>query len=81
MNWDLFGMWHSMGATAQGVVIVLLAMSATSIGISVDRSLRYRAARRASRAFVHQVAESLADGRVREAISVESETRGATSPK
>ena len=70
MNWNLFGMWHSMGATAQGVVIVLLAMSATSIGIAVDRSLRYRAARRTSRAFVRQVAESLADGKVADAISV-----------
>jgi biopolymer transport protein ExbB len=70
MNWDLFGMWHSMGATAQGVVIVLLAMSATSIGIAIDRGLRYGSARSASRAFVQQVAESLADGKVAEAISV-----------
>ncbi len=42
MNWNLFGMWHSMGATAQGVVIVLLVMSATSIGIAIDRGVRYR---------------------------------------
>lgn len=70
MNWNLIGMWHSMSATAQGVVIVLLAMSAASLWITVDRALRYRAARRASRAFVHQVAASLAGGNMAEAISV-----------
>jgi len=70
MNWNLFGMWHSMSATAQGVVIVLLAMSATSVAIALDRALRYGSARRASRRFVQQVAESLAEGNVAEAISV-----------
>src|SRR5260370_1437798 len=70
MNWNLFGMWHSMSATAQGVVMVLLGMSATSVAITLDRALRYRSARRASRRFVQQVAESLADGNVAEAISV-----------
>src|ERR1700719_5391693 len=75
MNWDLFGMWHSMSTTAQGVVIVLLAMSATSVGISVDRSLRYRAARRQSRTFIRQVAGWLADGNVAEAISVAKQNK------
>lgn len=75
MNWNLIGMWHSMSVTAQGVVIVLLAMSATSLGIAVDRALRYRSARRASRAFVHQVAGSLANGNVAEAISVANRNR------
>ena len=70
MNWDLFGMWHAMSATAQGVVIMLLAMSATSAGIAADRGLRYRAARRASRKFVEQVAAPLAEGNVAAAISV-----------
>jgi hypothetical protein len=70
MNWNLFGMWHSMSSTAQGVVIILLAMSATSVGIAVDRGLRYRAARRASRKFVQQVAAPLAEGDVAATISV-----------
>jgi biopolymer transport protein ExbB len=75
MNWNLIGMWHSISVTAQGVVIVLLAISTTSLAITVDRALRYRSARRASRAFVHQVAASLADGNVAEAISVAKRNR------
>src|SRR5260370_42697388 len=65
-----WGMWLSRRATAPGVVMVLLGMSATSVAITLDRALRYRSARRASRRFVQQVAESLADGNVAEAISV-----------
>ena len=44
MDWNLAGMLHSMSMTAQGVVVMLLLMSAISIGLAVERGLRYSVA-------------------------------------
>src|SRR5260370_36600201 len=62
MNWNLFGVWHSMSATAQGVVMVLLGMSATSVAITLDRALRYGPARVACGRVGQQGAECMGVG-------------------
>jgi hypothetical protein len=55
MDWNLMSMLHSMSVTAKGVVVMLLLMSAISIGLALERALRYSVARNQSRAFVAQV--------------------------
>jgi biopolymer transport protein ExbB len=70
MDWDLAGMLHSMSVTAKGVVVMLLLMSAISIGLAVERGLRYAVARNQSRAFVLQVTPVLEQGKIDEAISI-----------
>ena len=70
MDWNLMGMLHSMSVTAKGVVVMLLLMSAISIGLAVERGLRYSVARNQSRAFVQEVTSVLEDGKLDEAISI-----------
>jgi biopolymer transport protein ExbB len=70
MDWNLMGMLHSMSMTAKGVVVMLLLMSAISIGLAVERGLRYSVARNQSRMFVQQVTPVLEDGKLDEAISI-----------
>ncbi len=70
MDWDLVSMMHAMSVTAKGVVIVLLLMSAISIGLAIERGLRYAVARNQSRAFVLQVTPALEEGKLEEAISI-----------
>jgi biopolymer transport protein ExbB/TolQ len=70
MDWDLVSMVHSMSVTAKGVVVMLLLMSAISIGLAIERGLRYAVARNQSRAFVQQVTPVLEEGKLDEAISI-----------
>src|ERR1700691_3072609 len=70
MDWNLVGMLHSMSVTAKGVVVMLLLMSAISIGLAVERGLRYAVARNQSRACVRQVTPVLDEGKLDEAISI-----------
>jgi biopolymer transport protein ExbB/TolQ len=70
MDWNLMGMLHSMSMTAKGVVVMLLLMSAISIGLAVERGLRYTVARNQSRAFAQQVTPVLEEGKLDEAISI-----------
>jgi hypothetical protein len=55
MDWDLVDMLHAMSWTAKGVVIMLLVMSAISIGLMLERGLRYSVARNQSRMFIQLV--------------------------
>ena len=70
MDWNLMSMLHSMSVTAKGVVVMLLLMSAISIGLATERGLRYAVARNHSRAFVQQVTPVLEEGKLDEAISI-----------
>ena len=70
MDWNLMGMLHSMSVTAKGVVVMLLLMSAISIGLALERALRYSVARNQSRAFVAQVTPALEQGKLDEVISI-----------
>jgi biopolymer transport protein ExbB/biopolymer transport protein TolQ len=70
MDWNLMGMLHSMSVTARGVVVMLLLMSAISIGLAVERGLRYAVARNQTRLFAQQVTPVLEEGKLDEAISI-----------
>ena len=70
MDWNLVGMLHAMSGTALGVVVMLLLMSAISIGLAVERGLRYSVARNQSRLFALQVTPVLEEGKLDEAISI-----------
>jgi biopolymer transport protein ExbB len=70
VDWNLVGMLHAMSVTAKGVVVMLLLMSAISIGLAVERGLRYSVARNQSRAFAQQVTPVLEEGKLDEAISI-----------
>ncbi len=75
MDWDLVGMLHAMSGTARGVVVMLLLMSAISIGLALERGLRYSVARNQSRLFVQQVRSVLEEGKLDEAISIAGRNR------
>jgi biopolymer transport protein ExbB len=67
---DLMEMWTHMGWPARSVAIVLLGMSAWSIGVMMDRWLAFQAARKQSRQFAPIVASALREGKLDEAIRV-----------
>src|SRR5262245_14233426 len=67
---NLWEMVKNMGWPARAIGIILLAMSAWSVGVMMDRWLAFRLARRQSREFAPLVAGSLREGRLDEAIRV-----------
>ncbi len=70
VGWDLLSMWRQMGWLARIVVVVLLIMSAWSIGVMIDRWIAFNAARKQSRLFAPAVAGALREGKLDEAIRV-----------
>jgi biopolymer transport protein ExbB/biopolymer transport protein TolQ len=70
VGFDIISMWRSMGWPARAVVIVLLIMSAWSIGVMIDRWIAYQGARKQSRVFAPAVAGALKDGKMDEAIQI-----------
>src|SRR6516225_2233373 len=56
MDFTLVGLWHEMGFMARAVVVVLLAMSAYSLSISVERLVAYRKGRALSRLYIDALA-------------------------
>ncbi|PYV26222.1 MAG: flagellar motor protein MotA [Acidobacteria bacterium] len=64
-----------MGWPARSVVIVLLIMSAWSIGVMIDRWIAYQGARKQSRVFAPAVAGALKDGNIREAIEIAEQNK------
>ncbi|HEX5434125.1 MAG TPA: MotA/TolQ/ExbB proton channel family protein [Candidatus Angelobacter sp.] len=67
---DLLNMWSQMAWPARTVAIVLLLMSAWSIGVMIDRWLAFRFARKHSRQFAPAVGGALREGKLNEAIQV-----------
>src|SRR6266478_6662484 len=57
-----------MGPVAIGVVVVMFAMSAWSIGVMIDRWIAYSACRKQSRLFAPAVAGALREGHLDEAV-------------
>src|SRR5437899_9601567 len=70
VNWDLISLWNQMGWPARIIVIILLIMSAWSIGVMIDRAVAFNAARKQSRQFAPAVAGALREGKLDEAIRV-----------
>jgi len=74
-TFDLMSMWRGMGWPARLVVVVLLIMSAWSIGVMIDRWIAYQGARKQSRVFAPAVAGALKDGNIREAIEIAEQNK------
>ncbi len=70
VRFDPIGMWNHMQWPARLVAVTLLVMSAWSIGVMIDRTLAFRAARKQSRQFAPVVAGALREGKLDEAIRV-----------
>jgi len=68
-------MWNLMGVPAKAVVILLLFMSAWSIGVMIDRWIAFTAARKQSRVFAPSVAGALKDGKIDEAIAIAEQNK------
>ena len=67
---NLWQMWLHMQWPARTIAIILLGMSAWSMGVMMDRWLAFRAARKQSRQFAPIVAGALREGKLDEAIRV-----------
>jgi biopolymer transport protein ExbB len=67
---DVIEMWTHMQWPARSVAIILLGMSAWSLGVMMDRWLAFQAARKQSRQFAPIVAGALREGKLDEAIRV-----------
>jgi biopolymer transport protein ExbB/biopolymer transport protein TolQ len=74
-SWDPLAMWRAMGWPARSVVIVLLIMSAWSIGVMIDRWIAFSSARKQSRVFAPAVAGALKDGKIDEAIAIAEQNK------
>jgi biopolymer transport protein ExbB/TolQ len=78
MDFTLVGLWHEMGFMARTVVVVLLAMSAYSLSISVERLLAYRKGRALSRLYIDALAPLVeATSRLPEAVGLDKRFVGA----
>ena len=69
-RFSLWEMWLHMGWPARSIAIILLVMSAWSVGVMMDRWLAFQAARKQSRLFAPVVAGALREGKLDEAIRV-----------
>ena len=69
-HFSLWEMWLHMGWPARSIAIILLGMSAWSMGVMMDRWLAFQAARKQSRQFAPIVAGALREGKLDEAIRV-----------
>jgi biopolymer transport protein ExbB len=62
MDFSLLGLWNQMGMVARIVVLILLAMSAYSIAIALERFVTFRKGRQRSLGFVGALQPHLAPG-------------------
>jgi len=69
-RFSLWEMWLHMQWPARSIAIILLGMSAWSMGVMMDRWLAFQAARKQSRQFAPIVAGALREGKIDEAIRV-----------
>ena len=78
MDFSLLGLWAQMGVVAKGVVIILLAMSMYSIGITVERLLTFRKGRSQSIGYIGALQPLMAtQGRLREAVGLDQRWKGS----
>ena len=77
MDFTLVGLWHEMGFTARGVVVVLLAMSLYSLSITGERLLAYRKGRRLSRMYIEALAPLVETAaRLKDAVGLDQKFAG-----
>ena len=70
IGFDMVSMWNQMSWAAKAIVIVMFIMSAWSIGIMIDRTLAFNAAKKQSRQFAPAVAGALREGKLGEAVKL-----------
>ena len=76
MSFNLIEVWHEAGLIGKGVFVLLSIMSVYSLGLVVERMIRYAAARRQSLAFVDKLRSHLEAGELGEAVaSAESQPK------
>ena len=68
MSFSLIEVWHQAGFVGRGVFVLLVIMSVYSLGLVVERVIRYQRARKASRAYVAKLRGFLEDGKLDEAV-------------
>ncbi|MDX1584367.1 MAG: MotA/TolQ/ExbB proton channel family protein [Thermoanaerobaculia bacterium] len=66
-TFTLVGMWETMGWVARAVVIVLAIMSVYSLGLAIERALRFRRARKESVGAAGRISELLDENRLEDA--------------
>lgn len=66
-TFTLVGMWQTMGWVAKGVVVVLAIMSIYSLGLAIERALRFRKARKESVVAAGRISELLDENRLEDA--------------
>lgn len=67
MDFSLLGLWNQMGLVARGVVLILLAMSAYSIAIALDRWVALKRGRQRSLEFIAALEPLMGPGKLEEA--------------
>ena len=70
MSFSLIEVWHQAGPVGKGVFVLLVIMSVYSLGLVVERLLRYYRARTHSRAYVARLRPLLEQGQLSEAVRV-----------
>ena len=68
MSFNLIEVWHEAGIVGKGVFVLLVIMSVYSLGLVVERLIRYRRARVASRDYVDKLRGLLEGGKLDEAV-------------
>jgi biopolymer transport protein ExbB/TolQ len=74
-EWSIGYLWRSMDWLGRGDVALLALMLLNAVVIICHRFYRYSTARRQSRAFVHDAAAALRDGRFDEVITIAARQR------
>jgi biopolymer transport protein ExbB len=78
MDFTLVGLWHEMGLTARGVVVILMVMSLYSLGITGERVVTFWRGRKQSRRYIEALAPLVEGaGRLREALGLEKQFPGS----
>ena len=78
MDFTLVGLWHEMGPVARGVVVILMAMSLYSLGITGERLSTFWRGRKRSRGYIEALAPLVeSGGRLREALGMEAKFPGS----
>ncbi len=69
MSFSFIEVWHQAGLLGKSVFVLLALMSIYSLGLVVERVLRYAAARRQSLAYVSGLHQALQRGELERAVS------------
>jgi len=68
MSFSLIEVWHEAGIVGKGVFIILALMSVYSLGLVVERMLRYSAANSQSMGYVASLRQALQKGKLEDVV-------------